>query len=258
MTNDIKEEDLYEPIKEYLEGLGYKVNGEVRHCDLTALKEEELIIIELKKNLSVTLLSQAVDRQRTADLVYIAIPKPKKFAFNSKWKDIVHLLRRLELGLIFVSFKKKKSLVEVIQDPTPFDRNKSIKNNKRKRSLLIKEIEGRNMDLNKGGSRGKKIVTAYREAAVFIACCLQLFGPLSPKKLRALGSDVKKTTSILSQNHYGWFQRVQNGIYSITEMGIKDLELYPEVTEYYKAQILQNTENIVEEELRMKEEIQRS
>lgn len=237
MTNDIKEEDLYQPVKDYLEELGYKVNGEVRHCDLTALKEEQLIIVELKKNLSVTLLSQAVDRQRTADLVYIAIPKPKKFAFNSKWKDIIHLLRRLELGLIFVTVKKGKNLVEVVQDPTPFDRNRSIQQNKRKRSLLIKEIEGRKMDLNKGGSRGKKLVTAYREASIFIACCLNMYGPLSPKKLRALGSNEKKTTSILSINHYGWFQRVQNGVYAITEEGVKALAQYSELVQYCKEQI---------------------
>jgi hypothetical protein len=88
---------------------------------------------------------------------------------------------------------------------------------------------------------------------------------LSPKKLRALGSDAKKTTSILSQNHYGWFQRVQNGIYSITEVGVKDLELYPELADYYKAQILEKTENLSEgeliinnEDLIMKDEIQQS
>lgn len=132
MKDEIKEEDLYPPVKEYFESLGYKVNGEVRSCDMTALKDEELIIVELKKNLTVSLLTQAVIRQRTADLVYIAIPKPKKFRFNAKWKDTLHLLRRLELGLIVVDIKKGISTVEVVQEPVPFDRNKSIQLNKKK------------------------------------------------------------------------------------------------------------------------------
>jgi hypothetical protein len=237
MNKEIKEEDLYAPVKEYFESLGYKVNGEVKNCDVTAIKEEQLIIVELKKNLTVALLSQAVDRQRTADLVYVAIPKPKKFIINSKWKDTLHLLRRLELGLIFVSFKKGLSIVEVVQYPLPFDRNKSMQINKKRRNLLIKEIEGRKKDLNKGGSRGKKLVTAYRESSIFIACCLKEFGALSPKKLRELGCDEKKTTSILYENHYGWFQRVEKGIYSITEEGARNLQEYSELTEYYKSQI---------------------
>lgn len=239
MNKEIKEEDLYDPIKDYFEGLGYKVNGEVKNCDVTALKDDQLIVVELKKNLTVALLSQAVDRQRTADLVYIAIPKPKKFKLNAKWRDILHLLRRLELGLIFVSFKKDLNVVEVVQHPLPFDRNKSMQINKRKRNLLVKEIEGRNRDLNKGGSRGKKLVTAYREAAIFIACCLKEYGALSPKKLRQLGCDEKKTTSILYENHYGWFQRIEKGIYSITEEGLKDLQEYGELTEYYRSQLVQ-------------------
>lgn len=237
MNSDIKEEDLYMPVKDYLEGLGYKVNGEVRHCDVTAVKGEELIIVELKKNLSVTLLSQAVDRQRTADLVYIAIPKPKKFAFNSKWRDILHLLKRLELGLILVTVRRGKGIVEVVQDPVPFDRGKSIQSNRGRRKLLMKEIEGRHVDLNRGGSRGKKLVTAYRESSIYIACCLQLQGPLSPKKLRVMGSDAKKTLSILSDNHYGWFQKLSRGIYGLTEAGGKALEEYSELAEYCREQI---------------------
>lgn len=240
MNEDILEEDLYKPVKDFFQGIGYKVNGEVKYCDITAVKDEQLIIIELKKSLSVALLSQAVNRQRTADLVYMAIPKPKRFMLNSKWRDIIHLLRRLELGLIFVAFKKGKSIVEVVQEPEPFDRTRSLNRNKGKRKLLMKEIEGRHVDLNKGGSRGKKLVTAYRENSIFIACCLELYGPLSPKKLREMGSDAKKTLNILSDNHYGWFQRLSRGLYGITDAGMEALQQYRELTEYCKEQILKN------------------
>jgi Uncharacterized conserved protein len=157
---------------------------------------------------------------------------------NAKWKDTLHLLRRLELGLIFVSFKKGACMVEIVQEPEPFDRERSIKLNKGKRKRLLKEIEGRNLDLNKGGSRGKKLVTSYRESALFIACCFNMYGSMSPKKLRQLGSDEKKTLSILAKNHYGWFQKLGRGLYGITEEGVKALEEYSELTAYYKENLI--------------------
>lgn len=45
----IKESDLYQPIKEYLDSLGYDTKGEVKDCDITAIKDDELIVVELKK-----------------------------------------------------------------------------------------------------------------------------------------------------------------------------------------------------------------
>jgi hypothetical protein len=233
-TNDkILESDLWKPVSDFFTDREYIVRSEVKDCDITAIKGEELIIIELKRNLSVDLLAQAVKRQKTADFVYIAVPKPKKLIGSAKWRDICHLIRRLELGLILVSFKGKQGVVEIAMDPIPFDREKSKKLNKRKRASIIKEASSRYMDANIGGSTGKKLVTAYRESSIFIACCLERFGPLSPKKLRELGTEEKKTTSILSENHYGWFERVDRGIYSVTEEGKKALKQYEQLAEYY-------------------------
>lgn len=229
----ILEIDLCKPISDFLINEGYSVRCEVKDCDITAIKGDELIIVELKKNLSVSLLTQAVKRQKTADLVYIAIPKPKKLFANSKWKDICHLIRRLELGLILVSFKGKKSFVEIPINPVPFDREKSKNMNKKKRESIIKEASTRYMDLNIGGSSGKKLVTVYRESAIFIACCLNRQGPLSPKQLRNLGTDSKKTNSILSEDHYGWFERVERGVYSINETGKSALAQYKELADYF-------------------------
>jgi hypothetical protein len=134
---------------------------------------------------------------------------------------------------MLVSFKGAKAIVEVPIEPVAFDREKSRSMNKRKRESIIKEMKGRYGDLNVGGSRGTKLVTAYRESAVFVACCLEKFGPLTPKKLRILGTDEKKTTSILSENHYGWFNKIDRGVYSISEQGKKSLEDYKELSEYY-------------------------
>lgn len=229
----ILEIDLFKPVNDYLIERGYSVRSEVKDCDITAIKDEELVIVELKRNLSVELLAQAAKRQKAADLVFMAIPKPKRIFGNKKWQDICHLIRRLELGLILVTFKGKNGIVEVAIEPTPFDREKSKRMNLKKRQSIIKEAKSRYLDLNTGGSTGKKLVTAYRESAIYIACCLYVQGPSSPKKLRELGTDPKKTTSILSENHYGWFEKIDRGVYGITKRGEEEVKLYKEIHEYY-------------------------
>lgn len=61
------ESDLYSPVRDYLQGLGYDVKGEVKGCDVTATRDGELIVVELKRGFTLELLYQAVDRQRVAD-----------------------------------------------------------------------------------------------------------------------------------------------------------------------------------------------
>ena len=222
----IMEESLSKPVTTYFRDIGYKVRTEVNYCDICALKGDILVIIELKKNLSVDLLVQAVDRQKITDFVYIAIPKPKKLTGNTKWKSLCHLIKRLELGLILVSIADNGSYIEIPIDPLPCDRLKFMQNNKKRRYSIIKEIHGRNIDLNIGGSRGKKLVTAYRESSLYIVCCLKKYGAMSPKELRKLGSDSKKTQSILSKNYYGWFSKVDKGIYTLSQEGQQALIEY--------------------------------
>lgn len=232
----ILEVDLYEPVQRYFKRLGYKVHGEVHHCDVAAVKEEHLIIVELKLSLNIDLLIQATKRQRLTDMVYIAIPKPKFSLRSKKWKDICYLMRRLELGLMIVSFQKSGAYAEVKKDPSPFDRNKSMQLSRKKRDSIMKEIEGRHGDYNVGGSNQTKIMTAYKENCIHIACCLERFGPLSPKSLREVGTG-DKTFSILHKNYYGWFERIKRGTYIINEKGKTEMTLYPEIVEHYKRKI---------------------
>jgi hypothetical protein len=56
---------------------------------------------------------------------------------------------------------------------------------------------------------------------------------LSPKKLRELGADSKRTTSILSENYYGWFEKIGRGLYSINETGKEALVQYKELADYF-------------------------
>src|SRR5690625_2506720 len=97
MTKEkIYETDLYKPVQHYFHSLGYRVQAEVNDCDVVAVKDDSLIIIELKLNLNITLLMQATKRQKFTSEVYIAIPKPKSSLRRRRWRDLVHLVRRLE------------------------------------------------------------------------------------------------------------------------------------------------------------------
>ncbi|MBT2700620.1 hypothetical protein J7E79_25105 [Bacillus sp. ISL-40] len=227
-TKKLQEIDLYKPIQTYFLREGYEVYGEVKDCDIVAVKDEELVVIELKLTLSVDLLIQAAKRQRITDKVYVAIPKPKHRLNSKRWTEKCHLIRRLELGMIVVSSPGKRGRAEIIFEPTPFIRRK----NKRKRDSIMKEIKGRSADYNVGGSNRTKIMTAYKENCIQIACYLENLGPLSPKKLNQLGSG-KNTSSVLTKNYYGWFERIKRGIYVITEKGKEEIKEYPELINYY-------------------------
>jgi hypothetical protein len=227
--NKLYERDLYEPIQKHFIKQGYRVNGEVHDCDLTAVKDTELVIVELKLNLNIDLLLQGTKRQRLTDLVYIAIPKPKRIS-RRRWNEIVLLMKRLELGLITVSFSGNRRTVDFVVHPERYVRG-PLKNN-RKKAALLAEIEGRSADYNIGGSNKSKIMTAYKENCIQIACCLDQLGPMSPKALTALGTGTK-TQSILNKNYYKWFDKVQRGVYALNEFGRQEIGEYPELMTYH-------------------------
>ncbi len=229
MRKAFSEADLAAPLVAYLIQQGWTVRSEVKDCDIAATKEEELLIVEVKKSMNVPLLVQAARRQRITDTVYVAIPRP-----SNKWKwwkesrGVQHLLRRLELGLILVSLDAGKPPVEIVFHPLPFERRKRAKS----RRVVLEEIARRTADYNRAGSTRTKLVTAYREDAINIACCLLKKGRLSPAALRSLGTG-EKTYSILRRNVYGWFERLDTGLYGLTAHGRADLASYPELAARY-------------------------
>lgn len=226
------ETDLYNPIRDFLVEQGYTVRGEVMDCDITAVKNDQLVVIELKRRFSLDLLYQGTQRQRLSDSVYVAFPRPAEMGRKSRWKDIKHLLRRLELGLILVTFTGKKPHVEVVLHPIALSRRK----NHRARRAVIREIAGRSADYNTGGSTRRKILTAYRENALQIAAYLDALGSQSPKQLRALDTG-PKTQSILYTNFYGWFERVDHALYNLTPDGRAALGDYPELIAQFRETI---------------------
>ncbi len=225
----MKEAELFPYLKEFLENNKYTVRAEVKNCDITATRDDELVIIEIKTSISTTLLIQATDRQRISDSVYVAVPKPSKHVTRRHWRGVQHLLRRLELGLIVVNPRGRIKKVEILFHPLPFVKRK---NSKRKKNIL-KEIEGRSRNLNTGGVTREKIVTAYRENAIKVALLLKNLGATSPKNLRKYDGGTK-TTAILSSNFYGWFERVNFGVYDLTAKGKEDLKNYKELTKIFQ------------------------
>ena len=56
----IKEVDVAKPIELYLENLGFRVRSEVKGCDITAIKDNDLLVVECKKNFSIKLIYQCL------------------------------------------------------------------------------------------------------------------------------------------------------------------------------------------------------
>ncbi len=66
-------------------------------------------------------------------------------------------------------------------------------------------------------------MTAYRQQA--LACALAMTrGPQRPRDLKAAIPDAAK---ILLHNVYGWFARLDRGLYGLTDAGRAALERWP-------------------------------
>lgn len=232
------EKELYPPVRNLFEKRGYTVNAEVKDCDMTAIKDDEFIIVELKKNLSVTLLGQGLKRQRTGADVFIAVPKPKQYSFK-KFRSVFSVIKKLELGLIFVSLRGEHSFAEIVFEPKPF---KFMQKDTKKRKEIMEEIEGRTIETNTGGVTGTKIITAYTEKCIHIACMLDMYGEMSAAEVRKKGG-ADNAYNILTMNVYGWFQKVGRGVFKITEKGRLDLMEYPELEHYYTELLQSKNEN---------------
>ncbi|TCK87974.1 hypothetical protein EDC19_2621 [Natranaerovirga hydrolytica] len=227
----IKEVDLYQPIKDYFEEKGYEVKGEVLDCDVVASKEEELIVTELKKQLNLEVILQGVKRQEIANGVYVAVIKNHDKLENNKYIETIKLLKRLNLGLFLITIRGHKYYVEELLTPQKMTQT-TLKNKKLKEEFL-----SRSGDYNIGGSTRKKIITAYKEKTIHIATLLATFGPLQIKELVRKGTDKNKTGPILRKNYYGWFEKVERGIYGLSKIGKEDLKNYDELCHIYLEEI---------------------
>jgi hypothetical protein len=213
----LHEEDLYGPVRDLLVSQGYVVRGEVRGVDVFGVRGSETLAVELKTSLNLDLLLQAVDRQRIADAVYVAVPRKGRTVGTRRWARLLHLLARLEIGLILVSPTTRTATVSV--EAVPFDRARSREQGKRRRAALLQEFSGRTGDRNAGGVTRRPIYTAYREMALEVARLIAVEGPCKVRRLRELGADADKVMGILRNNHYGWFEHAGRDLYALTDRG---------------------------------------
>lgn len=216
------EKDQYPILKNHLESLGYTVKAEINDVDLMALKDEVVVLIEMKTTLNIPLIAQGVRRKSLEDSVYLSIPKPTDKVLKSPlFKDKCLILKHLGLGLILVDMKYEA--LNILFDPGKRTANRAHKRRKR----LKEEFNARLSDYNTGGSHRTRIITAYRELAL-LALDHMRDQPRTTKALRA-HTGRGKVTDILQKNHYGWFRRISRGVYEITDVGREALEEYSRV-----------------------------
>lgn len=211
-----READLYPHVKAYLERQGYTVKGEVGAADLVAVRgDDEPVIVELKLRLNLTLYHQALARLRMTDLVYIAVLKPKGRQARRSLRENTVMCRRLGLGFLTV---RADGTVEAQCDPGPYTPRK----NTDKRSRLLREFNRLSGDPNDGGATRHGIVTAYRQDA--LRCAIYLAETGAEKgAIVARATGVSNATTLMRDNHYGWFRKVETGIYALTPEGRKGL-----------------------------------
>jgi hypothetical protein len=205
------ETDLYRPIKLHLERLGLEVKGEVCGCDLVALSgtSPELVVIgEMKQSFTLELVLQAVDRTSACDEVWLAIRASKRGRGRENDARVKRLCRFLGLGLLTVNAEGR---VDVVVEPTPWKPRRDAK----RRSRIVEEHRRRKGDPVVGGSTRTPQMTAYRQRALAVANALA-GKPSRPRDLRILAPDA---ANILQGNVYGWFERIERGLYGLTSSG---------------------------------------
>jgi hypothetical protein len=242
------ETSLYRPVKRFLEARGFAVKGEVCGCDLVAVPvaaansadgaaeggvngagdgagEPPLVVIgELKQRFSLELVLQGVDRMAAGDEIWLAVSTSgaggRKRRGRERDPRVCKLCRLLGFGLLGVS---ARGHVEVLVEPGPWRPRKV----RWRRARLVDEHRRRRGDPAVGGTAMRQvpakggIMTAYRQQALAVAAALAAdaangTGGLRPRDLKAVAPDAPK---ILLHNVYGWFVRVERGVYGLTEAG---------------------------------------
>jgi hypothetical protein len=166
-----------------------------------------LVIGELKLRFNLELVLQGVDRAPSCDEVWLAV---RASARRGRERDprVRKLCRLLGFGLLAVS---SRGTVEVVTEPSPW----RPRANRPRRESLASEHRRRQGDPTPGGSTRAPIMTAYRQEA--LACAAALVA--GPQRPRTLKQEMPNAPSILLDNYYGWFERVERGIYQLSAEG---------------------------------------
>lgn len=222
------EGELFPPTKSLFENMGFTVDGEVKNCDLVAVKGDITVIAELKKTFNISLVYQLIERKSITPYVYGVIFRPKNFK-ASKTKQMLKLVKLLGVGLIVVS-ENTKIPEEIISPKGDF---KAFSINSNRYNKVSKEFNNRTYKENIGGVNKTKIVTAYRENSIAALCFIENRGQIETRKIK---DEIKK---VLQSNHYQWFYRIKNGVYGITDKGrnVLNNNEFKDVITFYRNEV---------------------
>jgi hypothetical protein len=218
-----RETDLYPHVKAFLEDQGYVVKAEVGAADVVAIRgAEPPVVVELKLGFTLSLFHQCIARMSVTDDVYMAVARQPGKRFAKSVKDNTALARRLGLGLITV--RLSDGLVEVHCDPGPYAPRKSSK----RQAALLREFARRQGDPNDGGQTRAGLVTAYRQDTLKLAIYLFEVGACKGADV-ARETGVSRATAMMRDNHYGWFEKVEKGVYGLTPTGADAVATSPRI-----------------------------
>jgi hypothetical protein len=196
------------------------VKGEIGGCDLVGLSADAppvVVIGELKLSFNLELVLQGVDRARAGDEVWLAA----RLSLRGKGREgdarFRQLCRRLGFGLLAIDASGAAHVLLSPAAPAP-------RHDARRRSRLVEEHNRRRGDPVAGGGSRAPVMTAYRQQA--LACAAAMAdGPKRPRDLKAGMPDAPK---ILRDNVYGWFARVERGLYELASAGRDALARWPQ------------------------------
>jgi hypothetical protein len=120
----------------------------------------------------------------------------------------LRLCKRLGLGLLVVN--------RIGLKPTSIPPLSALQASRASRSL--KEFQRRVGDPNSGGSSKRPLVTAYRQDALR---CVKFLKSTGASKVSDIVAQTKvdRTAAILRRDVYGWFMKLDRGIYSLSAKG---------------------------------------
>jgi hypothetical protein len=193
------------------------VKGEIVGADVVALREGEkplLVIAELKLGLNFELVLQAVERMRSADEVWLAVPATRKG--RDRDRRAHQLCRLLGIGLLAVTLSTGH--VTALVEAGPY----APRRNAVRRRLILREFNRRQGDPMAGGHARGARMTAYRQQALALAQQLRA-GPRRPRDVKAA---VPEAGTMLLRNVYGWFERTAKGVYALTPAGHDALRVW--------------------------------
>jgi hypothetical protein len=152
----IKESDLFEPVKNWLEDIGYEVFAEVQawsgRADIIGRRRPAIAAVELKTSLTMELVEQAVKWRHFCHYIYIAIPRRTK----PVPKFINKILSENRIGILEVSRTGSVHTIQQARFNRPYQ---DVRNSRFNWDTILKEEHKTWLE---GGSAGGGYVTGYK------------------------------------------------------------------------------------------------